>query len=196
MAGTAFAGNCGPNNEGYCMSGRTCQMEGGHIISGRCPYPGAGACCAWMILGIGVDVLHVPRLQRLVRLRPERFLTRILTKVEQNEFRQQLREMELMAGQTEAATGTTSLVKTTVPKAIESEASIRYLATRWALKEATYKALYPRHKLVWQDVTVYKKDGKPGLLIHGQEEFGIGSSHASVSHDGEYVFAQVVLESR
>ncbi|KAG0225380.1 hypothetical protein BGW42_004466 [Actinomortierella wolfii] len=156
-----------------------------------------------MILGIGVDVLHVPRLRRLVSLRPERFLTRILTKVEQSEFRQQLQEMdeqtETAASSVSSTTSESSAVssiRASVPKAIESEASIRYLATRWALKEATYKALYPRHKLVWQDVTVYKKDGKPGLLIHEQEKFGIASSHASVSHDGEYVFAQVVLESR
>ncbi|KAH7042921.1 hypothetical protein BKA57DRAFT_116509 [Linnemannia elongata] len=47
MASTAIAGNCGAGNVGYCMSGATCRMEGGHIIQGSCPISGAGACCAW-----------------------------------------------------------------------------------------------------------------------------------------------------
>lgn len=39
------------------------------------------------ILGIGVDILHLPRLRRVLLNHPERFLTRILTKSEQAEFR-------------------------------------------------------------------------------------------------------------
>jgi len=40
-----------------------------------------------MILGIGVDILHLPRLKGLLSRRPDQFLTRILTEVERNEFK-------------------------------------------------------------------------------------------------------------
>ncbi|KAF9335442.1 hypothetical protein BG006_000080 [Podila minutissima] len=126
-----------------------------------------------MILGIGVDILHLPRLKGLLSRRPDRFLTRILTEVEQKEFK----VLQQQAG------------------GADQEGPLRYLGARWALKEASYKALYPHHKLTWQDVTVAKQDGKPTLVIPEKERFGIGKSHCSVSHDGEYLVGQVLFES-
>ncbi|KAG0333019.1 hypothetical protein BG000_009536 [Podila horticola] len=123
-----------------------------------------------MILGIGVDILHLPRLKGLLSRRPDRFLTRILTEVEQKEFK----ALQQQAG------------------GADQEGPLRYLGARWALKEASYKALYPHHKLTWQDVTVAKQDV---LIIAEKERFGIGKSHCSVSHDGEYLVGQVLLES-
>lgn len=38
------------------------------------------------ILGIGIDILHVPRLKQVLSRRPDRFLTRVLTKAELTEF--------------------------------------------------------------------------------------------------------------
>lgn len=40
------------------------------------------------ILGIGIDILHLPRLKLALSRRPDRFLTRILTKAELTDFEQ------------------------------------------------------------------------------------------------------------
>jgi len=44
-------------------------------------------CCRRMtVLGIGVDILHLPRMRQVLARHPERFITRILTKPELQEF--------------------------------------------------------------------------------------------------------------
>ncbi|KAK3837066.1 MAG: 4'-phosphopantetheinyl transferase [Linnemannia elongata] len=126
------------------------------------------------ILGIGIDILHLPRLKQVLSRRPDRFLTRVLTKAELTDFEQ---------------------LKTEIHGKVAHDRAVRFVGVRWALKEATYKAMTPRHKLTWQDVTVYKDQGKPCLHIPEKEKFGIGAAHCSVSHDGEYLVAQVVFES-
>ncbi|KAF9896531.1 hypothetical protein BX616_007267 [Lobosporangium transversale] len=125
------------------------------------------------ILGIGIDILHLPRIKHILIRHPERFLTRILTKTELQEYR--------------------VLLEKTSGK-VDVDAPVRYLGARWALKEASYKAAFPHHKLTWQDVIITKKDGKPCLIIPEKDRFGIGKAHASVSHDGEYLIAQVLFE--
>lgn len=40
------------------------------------------------ILGIGIDILHLPRLKQVLSRRPDRFLTRVLTKAELTDFEQ------------------------------------------------------------------------------------------------------------
>ncbi|KAF9961881.1 hypothetical protein BGZ70_008171 [Mortierella alpina] len=126
------------------------------------------------ILGIGIDILHLPRLRQVLLKHPERFLTRILTRSEQAEFR----AIQAKAG-----------------GQIDHDKPVQFLGARWALKEACYKAVYPHHKLTWQDVTVIKENGKPALSIPEQARFGIGKSHVSVSHDGDYLIGQVLIES-
>ncbi|KAF9189939.1 hypothetical protein BGZ51_009151 [Haplosporangium sp. Z 767] len=126
------------------------------------------------ILGIGVDILHLPRIRQVLLRHPKRLLTRILTKTEQDEFR---------------------VLQEGTDGDIDHDNLIRYLGTRWTLKEASYKALYPHHKMTWQDVTVVKDNGKPVLWIPEKARFGIGNTHSSVSHDGEYLIGQVLLES-
>ncbi|KAF9550892.1 hypothetical protein EC957_011439 [Mortierella hygrophila] len=126
------------------------------------------------ILGIGIDILHLPRLRQVLSRRPDRFLTRVLTKAELTDFEQ---------------------LKTELHGDVAHDRAVRFVGVRWALKEATYKAMTPRHKLTWQDVTVYKDQGKPCLHISEKEKFGIGTAHCSVSHDGEYLVAQVLFES-
>ncbi|KAG0213328.1 hypothetical protein BGX28_004666 [Mortierella sp. GBA30] len=84
------------------------------------------------ILGIGIDILHLPRLKRVLLNHPERFLTRILTKSEQAEFR-----------------------------VIQEQAG-----------------------------------GKPSLSIPEKAHFGISKSHATISHDGDYLIGQVLFESQ
>lgn len=70
---------------------------------------------------------------------------------------------------------------------------------RWTIKEAAYKAYFPIRKLVWKDVVLSKQEGKPTLDFwrNGvKEDAGVTEvrAWASISHDGEFVIGQVILE--
>ncbi|THH12630.1 hypothetical protein EW146_g7515 [Bondarzewia mesenterica] len=77
-----------------------------------------------------------------------------------------------------------------------------FLAVRWAVKEAAYKALYPVVKPTWKELTFVRsgsKSLKPVLQyqpLNIEDAVRIGHLHASVSHDGEYVFATVLAEAK
>jgi holo-[acyl-carrier protein] synthase len=67
---------------------------------------------------------------------------------------------------------------------------------RWAAKEAAYKAMYPRFRPTWKDLDVAKADGlKPSLryCASGAGKLGL-RFHLSVSHDGDYTVATVLVE--
>jgi holo-[acyl-carrier protein] synthase len=124
------------------------------------------------LLGIGVDILHIPRFRALVTRRTaERVAARILSSQEHLTFK------ELPTG--------------------KHEARLRFLAVRWAVKEATYKALYPTAVPTWGMVTYHSANRavhlKPSLEFSGEltSMVGTGARHVSVSHDGDYVLAQV-----
>ncbi|KAF9247234.1 4'-phosphopantetheinyl transferase [Melanogaster broomeanus] len=135
------------------------------------------------IHGIGIDLLHVPRMVALIERRgPARLASRILSLSELQAFRH-LRPDKLDEN---------------------GQGAIRFLGVRWAVKEAAYKALYP-FKLTWKDLTYTTLDirtgSKPALVLHsGIDNVDIASSplprlHVSVSHDGEYIIAHVVAET-
>ncbi|KAK7049585.1 hypothetical protein VNI00_005616 [Paramarasmius palmivorus] len=130
------------------------------------------------ILGIGVDIVHIPRVLDVLRRRgSDKFASRILSRKEMREWHLKHRPSESCSTQ-----------------------SAQFLAVRWALKEAAYKALYPTIKPTWKDLTYQgkSKDGsKPTLqyLPSDSQIPGI-TLHSSVSHDGEYVFASVIAEGR
>jgi holo-[acyl-carrier protein] synthase len=75
-------------------------------------------------------------------------------------------------------------------------------ALRFAAKEAFSKALGLGMKkgIAWRDIEVFHFDsGKPGLNLHGRasgicREKRISGIHLSLSDDGEYGVAMVVLE--
>ncbi|KAI8339339.1 4'-phosphopantetheinyl transferase [Chlamydoabsidia padenii] len=130
-----------------------------------------------MILGVGVDIVHLPRIIKLTSrsgLLP--FARRILSPKEHEEF------FRLFPNRTDSDTG------------ILHDRQLQYLGSRWCIKEAVYKALYPIGKLQWKQVTVEKDKGKPTLSIDNASMYGISRSHVSLSHDGEYAIAMVVLE--
>lgn len=75
---------------------------------------------------------------------------------------------------------------------------------RWTSKEAIYKALHPYYTPTWKEISILKLPGssKPHVVfepIGGEvgererwkEQYRF---HLSVSHDGEYVVANVVVE--
>lgn len=67
------------------------------------------------------------------------------------------------------------------------------------MKEAAYKAVFPVVLPTWKDFTFHSlsTDGtrKPVLEHHSQGPKLLGRMHASVSHDGEYVFTTVLVET-
>ncbi|KAG2211900.1 4'-phosphopantetheinyl transferase [Mucor mucedo] len=122
-----------------------------------------------MILGIGVDIVHLPRIASLITRRGSKVLAkRILSSREHKEFETFTDERQQLV----------------------------YLGSRWCIKEAVYKALYPIHKLEWKQVSVIKQAGKPDLDIVNGKLYGISKTHVSLSHDGDYAIAQVILESQ
>ncbi|KAI8321584.1 4'-phosphopantetheinyl transferase [Martensiomyces pterosporus] len=125
-----------------------------------------------MILGIGVDILSIGRIEAVVRRGPgytARFARRILCDRELCEFK------DVVAKQGEAA-------------------QTKYLATRWCLKEAVYKAAYPHQTLRWNDVRVYKNGPKPAMHVDWRPEWQGVCTHASLSHDEGLVIGYVVVE--
>ncbi|KAI8637395.1 4'-phosphopantetheinyl transferase superfamily [Parasitella parasitica] len=123
-----------------------------------------------MILGIGVDIVHLPRIAALISRRgSDQLAKRILSPTEYTEFQTKY--------------------------SVENSNQLRFLGSRWCIKEAVYKALYPIHKLEWKQVTVFKMAGKPYLSIINGNVYGIRKAHVSLSHDGHYAIAQVILES-
>ncbi|GAA5850451.1 hypothetical protein JCM8547_001879 [Rhodosporidiobolus lusitaniae] len=129
-----------------------------------------------MILGVGVDLLHLPRLRSLLTRRdPLRLARRICSPSELVQWK------GLPVG-----TG----------------ASERFLALRWAAKEAAYKALHPSLRPTWKQLEVRKFDKKPFIAFSSLESFDHADElephtvkmHLSVSHDADLLVAYVVAE--
>ncbi|KAF5369817.1 hypothetical protein D9758_001113 [Tetrapyrgos nigripes] len=126
------------------------------------------------ILGIGVDIVHVPRILNLIQRRGgDKFAAKILSERELQTWR---------------------------PTRLERDSfrEAQYLAVRWAVKEAAYKAMYPSFRPVWKELT-YERTGvtgaKPTLSFHPTLPTSRpGAIHCSVTHDGDYVFASVLVE--
>ncbi|KAF9569041.1 4'-phosphopantetheinyl transferase [Agrocybe pediades] len=123
-------------------------------------------------LGIGVDLVHVPRIAALISRRPpQRFASRILSVKELAEWK-------------------------SLPP---SKSSVQFLAVRWCVKEAAYKAMYPVVKPTWKEITyrgLTSQGHKPSIEYTSSNDDGtkIGRMHVSVSHDGDYVYSTVLVE--
>ena len=67
------------------------------------------------------------------------------------------------------------------------------------MKEAAYKALYPKWKPTWKELSYFSADPlthrKPGLRFHSIAEKDKLGLHVSVSHDGDNVVTMVLAES-
>ncbi|KAG2175024.1 hypothetical protein INT43_006086, partial [Umbelopsis isabellina] len=131
-----------------------------------------------MLVGVGVDIVHLPRIASLIARRRNNcqlLCRRILSPTEQNEFQ-------------------TRFVSQPAPTdEVPNPDVVQFLASRWSIKEALYKAVYPEHKLTWKDVTIEREGGaKPKVVLAGQDLNM--KAHISVSHDGEYAIAYAVVE--
>ena len=124
-----------------------------------------------MIYGIGVDLVNIKRMEGVIDRWGDRFIRRVFT----------LDEMEICYN------------RPYPPSAF---------SLRFAAKEAFSKALGRGMKkgLRWQDIEVFHfPGGRPGLKVHGRsseicKENEITGFHLSLSDEGEYGTAMVVLE--
>ena len=128
-----------------------------------------------MIRGLGLDLAKVARIARAMERHGERFLLRCFTDYERR----------LCLSRPDRASA---------------------LALRFAAKEAFSKAAglgmngLGRRGLAWTDIEVqHDAKGKPELVLHGgalawARENGISQSFVSLTDEGDYAAAVVVLE--
>ena len=124
-----------------------------------------------MIYGIGVDIVRISRIDRMLRKWGDRFIERVYRPA----------EIRLCSGRPYPASA---------------------FALRFAAKEAFSKALGSgmRGGVRWRDIeTVTHPSGKPDLRLHGAcaelcRRKGIGGIHLSLSDEGDYGVATVVME--
>ncbi|MDK2902936.1 MAG: holo-[acyl-carrier protein] synthase [Clostridiales bacterium] len=124
-----------------------------------------------MIKGIGIDMVSVSRMEDVISRSGQPFLDRVFTHKEQEYCNMAKSPFE------------------------------RY-AARFAAKEAFFKALGTglRYGMSWTDIEVTVNDtGRPSLLAYNaallrMQECGAERALVSISHDGDYAIAQVVLE--
>ncbi|KNC85786.1 holo-(acyl-carrier-protein) synthase [Sphaeroforma arctica JP610] len=126
------------------------------------------------IKGLGVDLVQVSRIRNAIRRSGNRFLEKVYVSSEIDEYNKRKLASESSAHQ--------------------------YLASRWAVKEAVYKAVNP-HVISWRDTSVRKNaNGLPEIQpsVHLRQilnTVGVNRIFLSISHDGDYAMAQVILEA-
>lgn len=128
-----------------------------------------------MIAGIGTDLCDVKRIEAALSRNGDRFVQRILGD----------RERQIFAERRQA----------------HEERGIRYLATRFAAKEAFAKAigLGIRHPMNWHDCQVASDEhGRPHFQLSGELADWFAnrswSAHLSLSDEGDHALAFVVIE--
>ncbi len=124
-----------------------------------------------MIIGTGIDLVEVARIEEVLANRSERFVNHVLHDAE-------------------------------LPAFAVSRFKARMIAKRFAVKEAATKALgtgQAQNVLLRHFYVLHNEHGKPEL--HADEEakrqcdkLGINAMHVSISDEGEYAIAQVIME--
>ncbi|KAL0490095.1 holo-[acyl-carrier protein] synthase [Acrasis kona] len=130
-----------------------------------------------MIVGIGTDLVHIPRFRNLISKHGDKIINRLFHISEINN------------------------------KPLMEEKQAQYFASRWAVKEATLKAL-GKGGLGSKCIYVTKTNGNPSpiLCLEGaslerlkeianvQDDTSI-RKYVSISHDKDYAVATVLLEN-
>jgi holo-[acyl-carrier protein] synthase len=125
-----------------------------------------------MILGIGIDIVSIARMERVIAARGERFLRRVFSPSEVEEGAKRLRSAPYFAARFAAR-----------------EAFVKALGTGF------------RRGVSLADIAVATGElGRPELVLGGRaaellEGLGSARCHLSISHDGDGAQAIVILES-
>ena len=121
------------------------------------------------VLSIGIDFESITRVDELLQRYGDRFLTRVFT------------DHEIAYSQ-------------------QRRFPAQHLAGRFCAKEATMKALGTGRSLgvLWRNVEVVRESGPPHLRLHGGaarrlRQLGAGRSLVTITHAGDFAFAQVLL---
>jgi holo-[acyl-carrier protein] synthase len=122
------------------------------------------------VRGIGVDLAQIPRMRRVVERWDERFLRRVFTEEE-------------------------------IAYCRARRDPVPHLAARFAAKEAVFKALGTglRMGVNWREIEVRRTRGQaPTVVLSGRcralaEARGADRVLISLTHDGDYALAQVLL---
>ena len=128
------------------------------------------------IAGIGTDLVKMDRIDRAWQRHPERFPEKIL--------------------------GAEELLVFKARAARDRQRGVRYLATRFAAKEAFSKAigLGMRMPMWWTRMQILNlKGGRPTVVLSGSlaqwYETRFGAAHVSLTDESEYGAAYVVIET-
>ena len=125
-----------------------------------------------MIVGTGVDLAEVDRIQRSIERYGEKFIKRIYTPGEIAYVERKANKFERYAARFAA-----------------KEAGMKAIGTGW------------RRGVTWQDFEVANlRTGKPTLLLHGvaaryAERLGVKNVALSITHTAALGMAHVILES-
>jgi holo-[acyl-carrier protein] synthase len=125
-----------------------------------------------MIVGTGIDIAEVPRIEASIARFGDRFIRRIFTVAEIQYCDSKANRIERYAARFAA-----------------KEAAMKAIGTGW------------NHGVTWKDVEVCRQPGgRPTIAFHGKAaEFAakLGAAHIalSLSHTKDYAIAQVILEN-
>jgi holo-[acyl-carrier protein] synthase len=125
-----------------------------------------------MIVGIGVDLCEVERIEAAIARHGERFLTRIYTPAERAYCESKPNRMERFAGRFAA-----------------KEAAMKAIGTGWS------------RGVGWRDFEVKRAaSGQPVIAFHGVARtialgLGVGRALVSITHTKSMAMAQVVVEA-
>jgi holo-[acyl-carrier protein] synthase len=126
---------------------------------------------------LGTDIVHIPRIKTALDRFGERFLQRVYTPIEQQDF----------------------LTQDSLTDVANYRGIVR-LAGRWAAKEAVVKALGTGWRGIrYIDVEIQRQtNGEPHVCLYGSacasaNHWGSCQWQLSLSHDGDYAIATALL---
>lgn len=126
-----------------------------------------------MIVGTGIDLTEIDRIEHSIERFGGRFLDRVFTAGEQEYCLRKRRSAESFAARFAA-----------------KEAGAKALGTGIS------------HGVTWKEIEVVReRSGKPSLRFHGRaaelaERLGVANTALSLTHTGQMAMASVVLEGR
>lgn len=124
-----------------------------------------------MIIGTGVDMVDIVRIEEVLAKRRDRFVSHVLHDAE-------------------------------LPAYEKAKFKSNMLAKRFAVKEAATKALgtgQAQNILLRHFYVLHNEHGKPELHADGEakiqcDKLGVNAMHVSISDEGGFAIAQVILE--
>jgi holo-[acyl-carrier protein] synthase len=125
-----------------------------------------------MIVGLGVDIAEISRIEAAIRRYGDHFLHRLFTPAEIQYCDSHRNRFERYAGRFAA-----------------KEAAMKALGTGW------------RRGVRWVDIEVVReRGGKPALRLAGQtgviaKQLGVRNIVVSITHSGDTALAEVIFES-